>query len=137
MENYNGIAISKNDKEFVVAFDNFVNGKMQSATNTGKALATIHRYLQSQAFKVCVAYFRQLAVNYRTGYYDERNETAARRAAMMYDTLMNGDEIYDPINLYIPCNFLLAGDDVELRTEAEAGVHQMACAVWGRMQRRR
>ena len=96
MENYNGIAISKNDKEFVVAFDNFVNGKMQSATNTGKALATIHRYLQSQAFKVCVAYFRQLAVNYRTGYYDERNETAARRAAMMYDTLMNGDEIYDP-----------------------------------------
>ena len=97
MENYNGIAISKNDKEFVVAFDNFVNGKMQSATNTGKALATIHRYLESQAFKVCVAYFRQLAVNYRTGYYDERNETAARRAAMMYDTLMNGDEIYDPI----------------------------------------
>ena len=101
MENYNGIAISKNDKEFVVAFDNFVNGKMQSATNTGKALATIHRYLQSQAFKVCVAYFRQLAVNYRTGYYDERNETAARRAAMMYDTLMNGDEIYDPKNARI------------------------------------
>ena len=101
MENYNGIAISNNDKEFVVAFDNFVNGKMQSATNTGKALATIHRYLQSQAFKVCVAYFRQLAVNYRTGYYDERNETAARRAAMMYDTLMNGDEIYDPKNARI------------------------------------
>lgn len=101
MENYNGIAISKNDKEFVVAFDNFVNGKMQSATNTGKALATIHRYLQSQAFKVCVAYFRQLAVNYRTGYYDERNETAARRAAMMYDTLMNGDEIYDPLNSHL------------------------------------
>ena len=100
MEDYNGIAISKNDKEFVVAFDNFVNGKMQSATNTGKALATIHRYLQSQAFKVCVAYFRQLAVNYRTGYYDERNETAARRAAMMYDTLMNGDEIYDPKEVF-------------------------------------
>ena len=39
MGNYNGISISKNDKEFVVAFDSFVNGKMQSATNTGKALA--------------------------------------------------------------------------------------------------
>ena len=49
MENYNGIAISKNDKEFVVAFDNFVNGKMQSATNTGKALATIHRSLSTTA----------------------------------------------------------------------------------------
>ena len=79
---------------------------MQSATNTGKALATIHRYLQSQAFKVCVAYFRQLAVNYRTGYYDERNETAARRAAMMYDTLMNGDEIYDP---YLICFEIAVG----------------------------
>lgn len=106
MENYNGIAISNNDKEFVVAFDNFVNGKMQSATNTGKALATIHRYLQSQAFKVCVAYIRQLAVNYRTGYYDERNETTARRAAMMYDTLMNGDEIYDP---YLICFEIAVG----------------------------
>lgn len=96
MENYNGIAISKNDKEFVVAFDNFVNGKMQSATNTGKALATIHRYLQSQAFKVCVAYFVSSLSTTEPAYYDERNETAARRAAMMYDTLMKGDEIYDP-----------------------------------------
>ena len=32
---------------------------------------------------------------------------------------------------------VLAGDDIELRTEAKAGVHQMAYAVWGRMQRRR
>lgn len=39
-------------------------------------------------------------------------------------------------NIYIPSSVLRAGDDVELCTEAEAGVHQMACAVWGRMQRR-
>lgn len=96
MEDYNGIAISKNDKEFVVAFDNFVNGRLQSAANTGKALATIHRYLQSQAFKVCMAYIRQLAINYHKGYYDERNEMAAKRAAMMYDTLIYSNEIYDP-----------------------------------------
>lgn len=32
---------------------------------------------------------------------------------------------------------VLAGDNVEFRTEAEAGVHQMAYAVWGLMQRRR
>ena len=32
---------------------------------------------------------------------------------------------------------VLAGDDVKLRTEAEAGVLQVADAVWGRMQRRR
>lgn len=32
---------------------------------------------------------------------------------------------------------VLAGDDVELRTEAEAGVHQLAYAVCVRMQRRR
>lgn len=96
MDYFNEISISANDKEFVEAFERFVNGKLQSATNTGKALATMHRYLQSQAFKVCVAYIRQLAINYHKGYYDPRNETAARRAAMMYDTLMNGEEIYDP-----------------------------------------
>lgn len=96
MECFNGISISTADKEFVMEFERFVNGRLQSATNTGKALATIHRYLQSQAFNVCVAYIRQLAIDYRKGYYDPRNETAARRAAMMYDTLMNGEEIYDP-----------------------------------------
>ena len=40
------------------------------------------------------------------------------------------------IIIYILCNYLQAGGDVELRTEAEAGVLQMAYAVWGRMQRR-
>ena len=40
-------------------------------------------------------------------------------------------------NIYILGSVLRAGDDVEIRTEAQAGVHQMACAVWGRMQRRR
>lgn len=40
-------------------------------------------------------------------------------------------------NIYIPSSVLRAGDDVELCTEAEAGIHQMAYAVWGRMQRRR
>lgn len=41
------------------------------------------------------------------------------------------------INIYMPGSVLRAGDDVEIRTQAEAGVHQMAYAVWGRMQRRR
>ena len=45
---------------------------------------------------MCVSYIRQLAINYHKGYYDERNEMAAKRAAMMYDTLIYGNEIYDP-----------------------------------------
>lgn len=40
-------------------------------------------------------------------------------------------------NIYIPGSVLRAGVDVEIRTDAEAGVHQLACAVWGWMQRRR
>ena len=39
-------------------------------------------------------------------------------------------------NIYIPSSVLRAGDDVEIRTDAEACVHQIAYAVWGRMQRR-
>ena len=47
-------------------------------------------------FNVCLAYMRQLAVNYRKGYYDPRNERAARQSAVAYEALIEADEIYDP-----------------------------------------
>lgn len=59
------IQISENDKEFAKTFERFVNGRMASANKTGKALATMHRYLQQEAFKVCLAYIRQLALNHQ------------------------------------------------------------------------
>ena len=88
--------IAKSDLEFAKHFENFVNGYMASTDKTGKAMAEAHRYLQSQMFNVCLAYIRQLAVNYRKGYYDPRNERAARQSAVAYEALIEADEIYDP-----------------------------------------
>lgn len=89
-------SIAKGDLEFAKHFENFVNGYMASADKTGKAMANAHRYLQSQMFNVCLAYMRQLAQNYRKGYYDPRNERAARLSAVAYEALIEAHEIYDP-----------------------------------------
>ena len=59
---YQESAISKHDKEFAQMFENFVNGRMRSAEDTGMVLATAHRYLQ-QMFKVFIGFMRQLAHN--------------------------------------------------------------------------
>lgn len=87
--------IAKGDLEFARHFENFVNGYISSPAKTGKAMADAHRYLQSQMFKVCLGFIRQLAVNYRKGYYDPRNELAARQSAVAYEALIESDEIYD------------------------------------------
>ena len=73
-QNFSGEAISKQDMEFAKEFENFVNGRMRSVEDTGKELATAHRYLQQQMFKVFIGFMRQLAHNYQKGYYDDRNE---------------------------------------------------------------
>lgn len=96
-DNYQERVISKHDKEFAQMFENFVNGRMLSAENTGKELATAHRYLQQQMFKVFIGFMRQLSHNYRKGYYDDRNEWASRVAAKAYGTLVRERLVYDPM----------------------------------------
>ena len=90
------IKITEGDKEFVKAFENFVNGKVSSTEKTGMAMATMHRYLQQQAFKVFVGYMKALAYNYRRGRYDDRNEWASRLAAEAYSHFIDKELIYDP-----------------------------------------
>ena len=46
--------IANGDKAFVTEFENFVNGRMSSTEKTGMAMTAMHRYLQQQAFKVCI-----------------------------------------------------------------------------------
>lgn len=88
--------ITEGDKEFVSTFENFVNGKVSSTEKTGMAMATMHRYLQQQAFRVFVGYMKALAHNYRKGRYDDRNEWASRLAAEAYGHLIETDLVYDP-----------------------------------------
>ena len=95
-QNFSGEAISKQDKEFAKEFEYFVNGRMRSAEITGRELSRAHRYLQQQMFKVFIGFMRQLAHNYRKGYYDDRNEWASRVAAEAYGTLVEKELVYDP-----------------------------------------
>lgn len=87
--------IAEGDKAFVAEFENFVNGKVRSTEKTGKAMATMHRYLQQQAFKVMLGYMKALAHNYQRGRYDERNEWASRLANEAYGHLVDRDLVYD------------------------------------------
>lgn len=88
--------IAEGDKAFVSHFEDFVNGKVSNAEKTGMAMATMHRYLQQQAFKVMLGYMKALAHNYCTGHYDDRNEWASRLAAEAYGHLIESDLIFDP-----------------------------------------
>lgn len=88
--------IAEGDKAFVKNFENFVNGKVCSPEKTGRAMTTMHRYLQQQAFKVFMGYMKALAYNYRQGHYDDRNEWASRLAAEAYSHLIDKELIYDP-----------------------------------------
>lgn len=66
-QDFSGEAISKQDMEFAKEFENFVNGRMRSADDTGRELSRAHRYLQQQMSKVFIGFIRQLAHNYRRG----------------------------------------------------------------------
>lgn len=91
-----GVTISEQDKACAKEFANFVNGRMCSATNTGRELTRVHRYLQQQMFKVFVGFMRQLAYNYRQGVYDDRNAWASRLASEAYTCLTESELICDP-----------------------------------------
>ncbi len=88
--------IAEGDKAFVKSLENFVNGKMCSPEKTGRAMTTMHRYLQQQAFNVFMGYMKALAYNYRRKCYDDRNEWASRLAEEAYSHLVEKELIYDP-----------------------------------------
>ena len=88
--------ITGSDKAFVEEFENFVNGRVSNPEKTGMAMTTMHRYLQQQAFKVCLGYIKALAHNYQKGRYDQRNEWASKMADVAYSSLIEADLTFDP-----------------------------------------
>ena len=77
------------DDLFARQFGDFVNGKMESPKKVAQKMATNHRYLQGEMFKVCKAYIEVLAENYEKGRYDARNEFACTMAKILKDTMDN------------------------------------------------
>lgn len=85
--------LTENDRHFVEEFSEYVNGKMGSPQNAGKALADDHRYLVNEKAKLMFSFMEQLAENWHKGRYDRRNEWACRLAAEAIDHLA-GNKLY-------------------------------------------
>lgn len=66
--------LTENDRHFVEDFSEYVNGKMASSRNAGRALADDHRYLVNEKAKLMFFFMEQLAENWHRGKYDQRNE---------------------------------------------------------------
>lgn len=69
-----------NDDVFARQFSNYVNRCPNDFKKAAKAMAKDHRYLQSEMFKVFLAYIKELSNSYENGYYDDRNEWACEIA---------------------------------------------------------
>lgn len=82
------------DELFARQFGDFVNGKMSSPKKVAEKMATEHRYLQNEMFKVCLEFIKVLAENCEKGYYDGRNKYAAETSKMFIDHLKEMDYPY-------------------------------------------
>lgn len=76
---------------FVRFFSDFVNGKCYDKQKVAQGMASDHRYLQQEMFKVCMEYIKILAENANKGYYDPRNEWACKTSKIMIDHLKEID----------------------------------------------
>jgi len=74
-----------NDDVFVRFFSSFVNGKLHSKKHVAEMMCREHRYLQNEMFKVCLEYIKLLAENYEKGYFDPRNEYAAKTSSKIIE----------------------------------------------------
>jgi len=82
------------DDVFVRFFSNFVNGKLHSKKHVAEMMCREHRHLQSEMFKVCLEYIKQLAENFESGWYDGRNEYAAKTSNNIINHLKEIDYPY-------------------------------------------
>lgn len=82
------------DELFGRQFGDFVNGKMHSPKEVAKKMATEHRYLQNEMFKVCLEYIKVLAENCEKGCYDPRNKYAAETSKEIIDHFKEIDYPY-------------------------------------------
>ena len=79
---------------FARQFGDFVNGKCGSKKKVAQKMATEHRYLQNEMFHICLEYIKVLAENCEQGYYDPRNQYAAKTSKIIIDHFKEIDYPY-------------------------------------------
>lgn len=88
--------LTENEQEFVKQESDFINGRLHHTKEVAQAMARDHRYLVEQRFKLFLEYFKELAKNYRTGFFDPRNEWACKCARVAIDALIESGDLYIP-----------------------------------------
>jgi hypothetical protein len=83
-----------NDELFARQFSSFVNGKMGSPRKVAEKMASKHRYLQQEMFKVCFEYIKVLANNGEKGCFDARNQYAVNTSRKIIKLLDASEVIY-------------------------------------------
>lgn len=73
------------DELFARQFSDFVNGRCSSKKKVAEKMATEHRYLQNEMFHVCLEYIKVLANNCEQGWFDPRNQYAAKTSKEIID----------------------------------------------------
>lgn len=73
------------DDVFARFFGSFVNGKLTDSKHVAEVMCREHRWLQNEMFKVCLAYIKKLAENYEKGWFDGRNEYAAKTSSKIIE----------------------------------------------------
>lgn len=68
------------DELFARNFSDYVNRCPNDFQKAAKQMGREHRYLQSEMFKMCLAYFKVLDEAYTNDCYDPRNEWACKTA---------------------------------------------------------
>lgn len=74
-----------NDDVFARFFSNYVNSCSHDGRKAAARMATDHRTLQSNMFKVCMEYIKVLAENAEKDWYDPRNEYAVKTSKKIID----------------------------------------------------
>jgi hypothetical protein len=73
------------DDVFARFFSNYVNNCGHDGRKAAAKMATDHRTLQNNMFKVCMEYIKVLAENAEKGWYDPRNEYAVKTSKKIID----------------------------------------------------
>ena len=91
--NWNQIPYGERPVVMAKILSDFVNGASSDYNKMAETMATDHRYLQQEMFKVCFAYIEEMAHSDALGRYDGRNEWACKTATKFMEALKDRDEL--------------------------------------------
>ena len=84
--------------QFVRTESDFINGQLCHEKEVAQAMAQDHRYLVGQKAQLYIEFLKQLAIDYRKGWYDPRNEHACKCASIAIKALIESGELYIPFD---------------------------------------